>query len=263
MFDFDSYKKELMGLYQRLCEDEELVRLQMKAPLGFSATAWGDRFMESEPRILFLGKANNGAHTAQLQNGNCAIDLDELFTGSASILLGNGEWMDEYHDKWDRPNAFGWHPGRSPFFRVLRQVSEMLCARYGWCKENWHRYVAYGNFSKCNVDAAVSPCLRILNGREDLFTEILKVELRYLAPDFIVCFTGSGEGTTRWFSDLFLTRLGAVEAEVFPWCEGNRYCVRVFKWQNRYLLVTEHPQRKPEAVHAKAICRAIENLVSE
>lgn len=251
--DYDTYKQSLISLYQKLCEDDELKRIHQKIPLCFSATEWGDCFLDSSPKVLFLGKANNGAIVPK------QLDVRELFEGEEAIL-SNGGGLKWISDTWAmRRENSRWYPKHTPFFRVLRSIAEELCEQYGWEKAKWYQYVAYGNFGKCNIDESPSPSMRIFAGREALFAKMLEVDLEYLRPDFVVCFTGSGK-STRWFSNMFLNRLGAIEGASVEWDGDKRYCLRVYRWKGRYFLVTEHPQRKPEPPHVKTVCRGIEEL---
>ena len=251
MIDFDSYRESLKHLYEKLCVDDELIRIHTKTPLCFSATEWGDCFSDTNPRVLFLGKANNGAYRPK------RLAVDELFDGN-DLILSNGGGMKWIDDTWDCPNKCGWYPGRSPFFRVLRKMSEELCDLYHW-KSSWYKYVAYGNFGKCNIDANPSPSMRIYSDRELLFAEMLNVDLKYLNPNFVICFTGSGD-STFWFSKMFLGYLDAVETDCVQWIGDNRFCIRVYHARGRYFLVSEHPQGKPEDSHVETMLKIIEKL---
>ena len=259
--DFDSYKDELKGLYGQLCGDAELITIHRANPLCFSATEWGDCFPKSFPKVLFIGKANNGAYKPH------KLDVDELFgtkisSSRCGSILSNGGGMKWIQDTWSKPNNSDWCPGHSPFFRVLRKIAVEICDKYGWPRSEWYKYFAYGNFSRCNIDSSRGPSLKVIGGREDLFTEILNVDLKYLMPDFVVCFTGSKKGKTRWFSDMFLRRLGAEKETAVQWKGDSRYCLVAYKVKETYFLVTEHPQGKPEELHAKTVCNVIGKIMS-
>lgn len=253
--DFDSYKDELKCLYRQLCEEEKLIRIHEKNPLCFSATEWGDRFPMSNPKVLFIGKANNGAHKPD------KLDVDKLFESRDGAILSNGGGLKWIQDKWSIPNKLDRCPCHSPFFRVLCRIAIGMCEKWGWLKSEWFKHVAYGNFAKCNIDSSQGPSLRVIGGREKLFTDMLKVDLKYLAPDFVVCFTGSKRGKTLWFSDMFLRQFDAIKETTVHWNGDSRYCIAVYKVRNTYFLVTEHPQGKPEESHAKTVCSVIEKIM--
>ena len=67
---------------------------------------------------------------------------------------------------------------------------------------------------------------------------MLNVDLKYLNPNFVICFTGSGD-STFWFSKMFLGYLDAVETDCVQWIGDNRFCIRVYHARGRYFLVAK------------------------
>ena len=247
------YESALRKHFGELCADRELQKLNSKrcTQLCFSATEWGGDFAETHNRIMFLGKANNGASVYD------ELNVEKLFKkGSSVFSVEDGmHWIDR---QWDTPNEYGgWRPGKSQFFRVMRSVAEAFYEH-----DEWYRHIAYGNFCKCNVNNNTSPDWRVYGGRTELLTRLLETDLKYLNPKFIVCFTGSGDvgakHETLWFSKMFLDNLKqpARLVKTIPW---SQYQLLVYESGTRYFLVTEHPMGKSERSHVEAIVNAIQD----
>lgn len=252
--DVVAYEKALRAQFEVLCRDRVLQSLHKnaKTSLCFSATEWGSLFAETENRILFVGKANNGAFRP-LQS---QLRVEDLFGRNAIFNPSSGlTWNASNWNLTESGHGGDWRPSRSPFFRVLRGVAEGL---YG---KEWDRRVAYGNFCKCNVEINSSPDARVYENCREIFANLFKIDLQYLNPKFVICFTGSGDDNakrqTLWFSKKFLPFVGELPNANVRWGD---YCVRVFEVAGRYYLISEHPQGKPETLHVETLLKVIRSL---
>ena len=138
---------------------------------------------------------------------------------------------------------------KSAFFRVAGRV---FSEYYG---DDWLNHVVYSNLYKVAPDAG-NPNGSTCDAQWEYVTEIFKKEIETLLPKFVVLFAG-----TNWADD-FIWYINGEEMpqplETIIWDEDYGYSLSVYKIDEVYYIVSEHPERKKEDLHAEAILSIFE-----
>ena len=101
-----------------------------------------------------------------------------------------------------------------------------------------------------------NPTDTICGTQWEYVTEIFKKEIKTLSPKFVVMFAGK-----CWADDFVWYVNGKKKPEpleTIEWDENYGYEINIYKIEEVYYLITEHPQGKNETLHAQAIIDTIE-----
>lgn len=180
-----------------------------------------------EPRtgFMFYGRANNGWEEG----------VNDTFD---TIYNAQLDGLYEYIER-----------NKSAFFRVAGRVFSEC---YG---DDWLSHVVYSNLYKVSRHEK-NPTDPECNAQRKYVTEIFKKEIETLLPKFVVLFAG-----TNW-ADEFICYINGEEMpqplETIIWDEDYGYSLSVYKIDEVYYIVSEHPQGKKEYLHAEAILSIFE-----
>lgn len=180
-----------------------------------------------EPRtgFMFYGRANNGWEEGVNDT------FDTIYNAQ---LDGLYEYIED---------------NKSAFFRVAGRV---FSEYYG---DDWLSHVVYSNLYKVSRHEK-NPTDPECNAQREYVTEIFKKEIETLLPKFVVLFAG-----TNW-ADTFICYINGEEIpqplETIIWDEDYGYSLSVYKIDEVYYIVSEHPQGKKEYLHAEAILSIFE-----
>lgn len=180
-----------------------------------------------EPRtgFMFYGRANNGWEEGVNDT------FDTIYNAQ---LDGLYEYIED---------------NKSAFFRVAGRVFSEC---YG---DDWLSHVVYSNLYKVSRHEK-NPTDPECDAQRKYVTEIFKKEIETLLPKFVVLFAG-----TNW-ADEFICYINGEEMpqplETIIWDEDYGYSLSVYKIDEVYYIVSEHPQGKKEYLHAEAILSIFE-----
>ena len=218
-------KETLKPLYETMLKDESISALS-KQNYCCMAPYVGSKFpTTANDGIILYGRANNGWNTG------VDDDYDTIYDKGS-------EGLTDYIDK-----------NRSSFFRVAGKV---FSEYYG---DDWFNNVAYSNLYKV-APSAGNPKDSVCDAQWKYVTEIFKKEIETLLPKFVVLFTGK-----CWADDFIWYINGNAmpqPLETIIWDEDYGYSLSVYKIGEVYYLVSEHPERKKEYLHAEAILSVFE-----
>lgn len=218
-------KEALKPLYEIMLKDERISALS-KRNYCCMAPSVGEKYpkMPNEG-IVFYGRANNGWTTG----------VDDSFD---TIYDGGAEGLTDYI----KGNI-------SPF---LRTAGKAFSNYYG---EEWYEHVAYSNLYKVAPPSS-NPTDTVCRKQWEYVTEIFKKEIKTLSPKFVVMFAG------KCWADDFVRYVNGEKMleplETIEWDENYGYEINIYKIEEVYYLITEHPQGKKETLHAQAIIDTIE-----
>ena len=180
-----------------------------------------------EPRtgFMFYGRANNGWEEGVNDT------FDTIYNAQ---LDGLYEYIKD---------------NKSAFFRVAGRVFSEC---YG---DDWLNHVVYSNLYKVSRHEKnpTDPECRV---QLEYVKEIFEKEVETMSPKFVVLLTGE-----NWAKD-FVWHINGNEIpaplETKKWSDDYRYSLSVYKIDEVYYIVSEHPQGKKEDLHAEAILSIFE-----
>ena len=180
-----------------------------------------------EPRtgFMFYGRANNGWEEG----------VNDTFD---TIYNAQLDGLYKYIEK-----------NKSAFLRVPGRV---FSEYYG---DDWLSHVVYSNLYKVSRHEKnpTDPECRV---QLEYVKEIFEKEVETMSPKFVVLLTGE-----NWAKDFILYINGEEmpqPLETIIWDEDYGYSLSVYKIDEVYYIVSEHPQGKKEDLHAEAILSIFE-----
>jgi len=251
----EKFKEELKCLYKKLAKDCEYN--ESIVPFVFQA---GKKYpKEKNCGILFYGRATNGWFGTW--------NIDELF--------------DERNPNrgWNRDDALIWvdraagdegdyNSNRSQFWKL---VTGITCRNYG--TDEWSDYAIWSNVCKAAPEQQGNPSDSLYYSTLETNCQIMKVEIDYLSPKFVVLFTGGGNWIEKgsqskggdWSSDFLKYLNNGNDFNLCPideiiWDDDyEERRAKVYKIGDVYYIVTLHPQGKKIKPHIDGII----NLISK
>jgi len=199
---------------------------------------WGKEFpAEENEGILFYGRANNSWVTS-------SDSLEELFAegGEECIFARENQmaWMEE-----DETES-GYRPSRSALIRTMRNVASEYYV-------DWSSHVAWSNLYKIAPWEGGNPNDELCDAEYEDCVEIMRKEIDFLSPRIVVMLTGY-----HWAKDFLVSMNAGQEPKYIDKEVWGDYEAWAYRIDGRLFVVSEHPQGKPEAVHAEAIVNLIE-----
>lgn len=218
----NTLKEALRPLYEPMLKDERISVLS-EQDYCCMAPFVGNKFPKTpNDGIIFYGRANNGWKTGVNNN------------------------FDEIYD--DGPTGVIEHFGSSPFFRTAGKAFSNF---YG---EDWYKHVTYSNIYKI-APSASNPGTRVCNYQWEYVANIFMKEIEILSPKIVVLFTNED-----WGWKFLFHANGNNNPQLLLSKTWSNYSIDIYKIGNVYYLLTEHPQCKPEEVHADAIINIIQEV---
>ena len=221
----EKMKEALRPIYERMLADESISKLSEKNYCCMAPVVGNNYPKEPRTGFMFYGRANNG------WEAGVNYPFDSIYNAQLDGLY-----------KYIEDN-------KSAFFRVAgRAFSEC----YG---DDWLNHVVYSNLYKVAPNAG-NPNGTTCDDQWEYVAEIFKKEIETLLPKFVVLFAG-----TNW-ADEFICYINGEEMpqplETIIWDEDYGYSLSVYKIDEVYYIVSEHPQGKKEYLHAEAILSIFE-----
>ena len=221
----EKMKEALRPIYERMLADESISKLSEKNYCCMAPVVGNNYPKEPRTGFMFYGRANNGWEAG----------VDDTFDTIYSTKL------DGLH-QYIRNN-------KSAFLRVAGKVFSE------YYDNDWIDHIAYSNLYKVAPNAG-NPNDPTCDAQWEYVTEIFKKEIETLLPKFVVLFAG-----TNWADD-FIWYINGEEMpqplETIIWDEDYGYSLSVYKIDEVYYIVSEHPQGKKEYLHAEAILSIFE-----
>lgn len=219
----EKLKGVLREIYQRMLEDNRVSELAKENYCCMTPVVGKNYPKEQGKGFLFFGRATNG------WEAGVNYTFDDIYNTQLDRLY-------EYINK-------------SAFLRVAGKV---FSEYYG---DDWFNNVAYSNLYKVAPNGG-NPKDSVCDAQWKYVTEIFKKEIETLLPKFVVLFTGK-----CWADDFIWYINGNTmpqPLETIIWDEDYGYSLYVYKIGEVYYLVSEHPERKKEYLHAEAILSVFE-----
>jgi len=221
----EKMKEALRPIYERMLADESISKLSKKNYCCMAPVVGNNYPKEPRTGFMFYGRANNGWE----------VGVDDTFDTIYSTKL------DGFY-QYIRDN-------KSAFLRVAGKVFSE------YYDNDWIDHIAYSNLYKVAPNAG-NPNDPTCDAQWKYVTEIFKKEIETLLPKFVVLFAG-----TNWADD-FIWYINGEEMpqplETKKWSDDYGYSLSVYKIDEVYYIVSEHPQGKKEDLHAEAILSIFE-----
>lgn len=219
--------KDLMKHCGSFCD--EYTKESGVAVVSFVAQ-WGKYYpQEGENGILFVGRATRGWSNDD-RNVNNLFDhpTNRIFNKTDQMI-----WAKDY---------------QSSFWRVLRGIANYY---YG---DSGVEYVAWTNVSKLAPDSDNgNPAGELYKIQQNDDYRIFLKEVEILSPKVIIFFTGEG-----WGFDYLCTINNNEEPKMISDKEWAGYKAKVYKIGEMLVIMSEHPQTRPEQEHIDCIVDIIE-----
>ena len=186
-------------------------------------------------QFLIFGRATNGWYASDfggldtIINFNENIDSDLLEKIKNNISTLNTDWIEQ---KWSSKEKTS--TKKSPFFRMVKSISEL--------SEGGDFYtIAWSNLYKVSKLDEGNPSEKLCQVQEKLSKEIFLNEIEILKPKYVILLTG-----LNW-ANPFINDLEIISQD------ESEFIKYIAKYKNSYIIVSEHPQGKPEEQHLEDI----------
>ena len=227
----EKMKEALRPIYDKMLKDtsinewSEIIDGEKRAYPCMAPVVGNNYPKEPRTGFMFYGRANNGWEEG----------VDDTFD-----TIYNAQ-LDGLH-QYIRDNE-------SAFFRVAGRV---FSEYYG---DDWLSHVVYSNLYKVSRHKK-NPTDPECNVQLKYVKEIFEKEVETMSPKFVVLLTGE-----NW-AKVFLWHINGNEIpaplETKKWADDYKYSLSVYKIDEVYYIVSEHPQGKKEDLHAEAILSIFE-----
>lgn len=207
---------------------------------------FGKKFPEHPNEgILFVGRATNGNSNGSSIGNNYE---HQLRIALEPQNYNNIKWIEE---QFSQKNSYC---RKSAFWRVVRSISKEF---YG---DNWYEKIGWSDLYKIAPSKRgktnANPDIELMKLQKDKCVEILEAEIQMLSPKYVVLFVGN------WVSD-FLFRLNhgtSKSIATYEWGIRKPYKTKLYNIDNRYFILTEHPQGKNETELINCILNIMKSI---
>lgn len=232
------FRERLIPLYKSMIEATKEVT-QNYDTIKF-CMQWGEKFpVNSNEGLLFVGRANNGWETSS-DDVNVLFKEDTTNPETAFNREDQMSWMQEQFENKG-------YACKSPFLWSIRHIAEE------YYDDNWWEHIAWSNLCKIAPAAGNNPNESLYDAQLEQASLILKEEIRFLSPRFVIMFTRED------WANPFIDAIAENETlEVLEKMEWSGYENKVYLIDGVYYIVTEHPARKPYLSQVEAICNIID-----
>jgi hypothetical protein len=194
--------------------------------------------------LMIVGRAGNG--------GEIYIDKNEgkykdpAFATVSEQLSEDLQWVSDLWENngWNETYNTDYNTKKSAFWRLSKRLSESLtCNNNDFAINN----IVYSNLYKVSNESGGNPSVGLMNIQFEKCRSILLEEIKYYKPQIIVFLTG-------WpWAEYFLNDLKTTMN-----CNGLQYVECVGKIDTTLIVVSKHPQSKPEDEHYEEILSVID-----
>lgn len=247
-FNLEELKSRLIPLYLDLRKDS-----MADENLSPFLMQWGEKFpSERNKGIIFYGRATNGWH------GNWNYEV----------------FFDNHNDKrgWNRDDQMIWaerlmekpdgnyNIRQSQFWNIIKGVS----TRFNGIE--WYKYVAWSNICKVAPKDEGNPSDNLFEDTLKDNKRIFQTEIDFWSPKYVVLFTDGLRRDNKTIIDWTSPFISSFSNDEHPspiyetsWDDDNpNIKILVYKFGNRYFLLTLHPQGRKVDLHKEAIIDIIE-----
>ena len=226
---------ELLDLYKKLIEQiYDNKKFYTEKELCIWPSCVGKEYNNE---LMIVGRAGNG--------GEICIDKteseysDNLLNEINDNLNRGLQWV---IDRWGNKN-FGYNTKKSAFWRLSKKLSYKLVDNSDFVFNK----IVYSNLYKVSNYSGGNPSSGLIKIQIDICREILMKEIEIYKPKIIVFLTG-----WSWAKD-FLENIKNIMINT-----TNQYVEFVGHCGDAMIIVSQHPQAKPEKEHCEAIINEFE-----
>jgi hypothetical protein len=233
---------ELIRLYRELIDQ---IYIYKDSYIEDELTLWpSGKGKDYKNELMIVGRSGNGGKIYIDKNENkyrdpAFVNVSEQLTIDlqwVSDLWGNNELNELYNSNYNTKT--------SAFWRLSKRLSEALT-------NNNHDFainnIVYSNLYKVSKESGGNPSTGLMKIQFEKCSSILLEEINYYKPHIIVFLTG-------WtWAEYFLNDLKTTMN-----CEGLQYVECVGKMNDTLIVVSKHPQSKPEDEHYEEILTVID-----
>lgn len=231
-------KVEFMPIYSELLKKVSSVKLEK----CIFFPQWGANYPFSKEHcgIMVMGRACNGWHSIS-QN------IDVLFGTSDESIFNRKDQM-----RWvenSSGNKDGYNTNRSAFWRVTKRIVQCFYPN------EWSSYIAWSNVCKVAPWEGGNPSNTLYYAQLGSCQKIFKAEIRLFSPKVVVMFTNNS-----WAADLLKYMNNNQEPICLEQLNWDKYKCYIYRINETYFVVSEHPQGKKEKIHAESIISFIKSI---
>ena len=230
----EEYKNRILPYYKEMANNPKVTQIDREKRLSFFCTQWGRNWHSGG--ILFVGRATNG--------WGQGINIDNLPFNEQDQM----DWVITH----GMNSSTAWRASRSPFWRVIKNVSQRFHAT------DWQTYIAWSNLCKCSFLESGNPSDSLFYATLEPCRQILKVDVEMLKPRAIVMLTEANlvdALTKRGWSGCFVDCL--VDGVAPKDFSLSGCSVKVLDNEKYRIVVSERPEYRPELPRIECIAAAI------
>ena len=235
----DEYYRRLLPHYAAMSKNEIVRQINNDWDLSFFCTQWGEAFPADKSKgLLFVGRATNG--------WGGGIEVENLLSECIFNSPEQMKWVDDcWSNHRDKDGRKLWSGNRSPFWRVIRSVTE----RYH--NTDWYKHIAWSNLCKCSFSGEGNPTNKLWYAIVDHFKEIMKIDIAMLRPKAVIMITGG------WENEFIGSLVGDTPCLTLPFHGAS---VRAWKTSDTLFVASVRPEGRAETPIVDCICNAIDTL---
>jgi hypothetical protein len=230
--DRDTLNSELKGPYEELLKyiQDLLKNIQNESnpDLSLFFPQVRDSYFGIDNKILFVGKCVNGCD----KKITLDLNIDELFKE-----IKNDEQL-----RWVEDNKIKrYNTNKSAFWRLIKAISKTNLK-----EGEWYDNIAWTNLYKISPSKSGNPTAYWKKEQREKCKKILTKEIECFAPKYVIFLTSGWESC-------FLEQIEKFNNKKWSEYKWNKYVTKYKEIDNRYFILSEHPQGKLEEPHVKAI----------
>ncbi len=231
----DLYRRRIYPHYKAICDNDEVCAINEQRELSLFCTQWGSNWRRGDS-ILFVGRATNG--------WDGGLDADAILNLKNTLFNAEDQmrWID---DVWtDQPQG-SWSGARSPFWRVIRAVTERQHP------DEWYSHIAWSNLCRVSFKDKGNPTDPLFWAQKDECRELLKIDVEELRPRVVVMITDY-ENWGHWFTDVLV-------GNAAPVTFSHKGCsVNVLRGNGNVVVVCDRPEGHSEVPLVECIAKVCE-----
>ncbi len=208
----------------------------------------GKEYRKSNYKIMIVGRAMNGWLTFDATDTSDTIIekiMDKPGKYDYECSLGPKPFCDvvnhkgnPYKDKDGNDKLYFY--ARSKFWKLIKYLIYKFegqdIPEYDWfynCDNAWHQKIVWSNLYKISPKDGGNPNEKQIRAQEDICAEILKLEIEYYQPQYILFITDN------WYLDLFTTICGECKSS-----EEQCSIVAENIYKNAKVIVCKRPDKR-------------------
>ncbi len=187
-----------------------------------------------------MGIACNGWHST-------SQDIETLFGNKKESIFNRKDqmrWVDDYAGSQSNYNT-----NKSAFWRVAKHIAQCFYP------DKWYSHIAWSNVCKVSPEKGGNPNDKLYYAQLESSQKIFESEIRLFSPKVVVMFTSNS-----WAADLLKYMNNNQEPICIEQLNWDKYKCDVYRINETYFVVSEHPQGKKEKIHAESIISFIKSI---